>query len=156
MLAGIDSNVDALLASDGEGGRDSHARLVLHCWCAHRHEARGRFLEAQACLHTAIEVFLSLQWELGIAAYASRRRLETRDPQLARELLGVLMGAVERPDLRLLAIAERRLRSAAPHLDWDTFDDVRRLIETPDGPCAAGAAHGPKMITDARRRAPVR
>jgi len=120
---------------------------VLFVGCAHRSTRRGQYLRAQRCLNEAVDLLLGL---VDPSMPAPRRRLEARDPELARELLAVLLGVVPIPELRLLEICEQRLRPFAIDLCWSEFSRLRDSLRAP---AAAGhfAGHHYDLTLRARK-----
>ena len=112
--------------------QSSLARLVLFVACAHRSTKRGQYLRAQRCLNEAVDLLLGL---VDPSMPAPRRRLEARDPELARELLAVLLGVVPNPALRLLEVCEQRLRPFAIDLCWSEFAKLRDSLRAPVAAC---------------------
>jgi hypothetical protein len=105
--------------------------FVLSVECARRSAERGEYLRGHSYLSKAVDHLLGLLADYADSndasrplAALSRRRLETRNPTLAREILAVLLGEVYAPELRLLEICERRLRPLADDLCWSEFEQM--------------------------------
>ena len=119
----------------------SLSRLMLLAWCAHRRAERGEYLHAQLYLGDAVDVLLRLLSEhnasdgpRGVGCHSLRRRLERRNPALARELLAIILGTVNLPDVRLLEVCEQHLRPHAPELCWTELMKLRDwLLDMPHG-----------------------
>jgi hypothetical protein len=106
--------------------------VTLLAWMAFGRSQAGEYLHAQQHLGSAVDVLLQLLRRHGVAEGfqrinepSPRRRLHAFAPSLARELLGILLGAVDAPEARLLDIAERNLRAVTPELHWENLLEVR-------------------------------
>jgi len=117
--------------------RDEHGALqsmILLAWNCHVRALRGEFLYAQQCLESAVDELLRLMRRCGgsstrnLHARNPRRRLEIQAPELAHELLGIVLGTVDMPEVRLLELAERELKPHAPGLDWEQVASIRRRM----------------------------
>src|SRR5262245_31055700 len=90
--------------------RDEHGALqnmVLLAWSGHVRVLHGEYLYGQQCLESAVDVLLGLLRRYGggalrhIQSPNPRRGLEALAPALAHELLGILLGTVDMPEVRL-------------------------------------------------------
>jgi hypothetical protein len=109
--------------------------LTLQTWTCHCRVLRGEFLHAQQCLESAVDCLLRLLQRFAadgplrrIRARNPRRGLEALAPALARELLAIVLGAVDLPEARLLEVAERELKPLSPTLDWDEVASILRRM----------------------------
>jgi hypothetical protein len=107
--------------------------LCVLVWSAYELSARGEVLHARQWLDGfAINQLLNLLYdEIGDErkdALDPRRRLETRSPALAAELLELYAKPVPDATRHLLEIVERELKPKAPALAWDKVALVRTWI----------------------------
>jgi hypothetical protein len=116
--------------------REMLHELTLLAWMSLCRSQDGEYLHAQQHLGAAVDVLLRMLKRYAasdgfsrISESAPRRRLHSIAPDLARELLGVLLGTVEIPGVRLLEIAEQYLRPRIPEREWQQVLEVRARMQ---------------------------
>ena len=115
---------------------DALQNLCVLVWSACERHCRGELLSARQYLDGfAVNQLLSLIFicddelvESGRDVLDPRRRLETRSPALAAEVLSIGNKPVPEASLHLLEIAERELKSKSKTLSWEHVTLVRGWI----------------------------
>jgi len=110
--------------------------LCVLTWSASERNARGEGLSARQYLDGfAVNQLLRLLSgcaDDGLGAGGDqldpRRRLETRSPGLAAEILLLLEQPIPAVAIKMLDIAEREIKAKAPALGWDHVEMVRGWI----------------------------
>lgn len=115
---------------------DSLENFYLLIWSACERHSRGELLSARQYLDGfAVNQLLSLlsvtgdrTAEASNDALDPRRRMESRAPELAAEILKTGNEPVPQGALHLLEIAERELKPKAPNLAWEKVSLVQQWI----------------------------
>jgi lincosamide nucleotidyltransferase B/F len=113
---------------------DALENLCATVWSACERSSRGELLSARQYIDGfAVNKLLGL-----ISSYGPddkrkdtldpRRRLELRSPALAAEMMSLRDLPVPEAALRILEIAEQKLKSTAPNLAWDKVEMVQSWI----------------------------
>lgn len=114
---------------------DMLEHLCLILWTACERRLRGEHLSAQRYDQFAVDAFLNLlvaHGRLGESQAAdgldARRRLEQREPELARELSRAVGLGPADAGVALIDLAEKELRPTAPGLAWQRASVVKRWL----------------------------
>ena len=110
--------------------------LALIVWTGQQHLTRGERLSAHKYLtQFAVDALLELlRQHAGLLDNPTadrldpRRRLEQCAPAVAAEFERALARPLSQVGPALLALAEQRVRPAAPHLNWAAIAEVRRWL----------------------------
>ena len=115
---------------------DALQNLCVLVWTACERYSRGELLSARQYLDgfavnqllQLVSVYTSQASGVSADVLDARRRLEMRAPELAAEVLKILNEPVPAAALRLLGVAEREVKSAAPALAWNNVAMVQTWI----------------------------
>jgi hypothetical protein len=107
------------------GAQEMLQELTLLAWMSCSRARKGEYLHGLQHLGAAVDSLLRMLKRLApadgfarVCDVAPRRRLHAVVPAVAHELLAIMLGTVDSPEVRLLEIAERHLRPRLPELEW--------------------------------------